>query len=59
VIELAPGRIVVRAGTDPFGLDTDTKRLVRLFLQPLFVVWALWSTGATSWLPRRSVARTT
>ncbi|BDV31180.1 DoxX family protein [Microbacterium terricola] len=25
-------------------LDTDTKRLVRLFLQPVLVVWALWST---------------
>lgn len=26
------------------GLDTDTKRLVRLFLQPVLIVWALWST---------------
>lgn len=32
--------------TDAFGLDTDGKRLVRLFFQPLLVVWALWSTGA-------------
>lgn len=29
-----------------FGLDTDTKRLVRLFFQPILVLWALWSTGA-------------
>jgi uncharacterized membrane protein len=29
-----------------FGLNTDTARLVRLFFQPLLVVWALWSTGA-------------
>jgi uncharacterized membrane protein len=28
---------------DAFGLDTDTKRLVRLFFQPLLVVWALWA----------------
>ena len=28
------------------GLDTDQKRLVRLFGQPLLVAWALWSTGA-------------
>lgn len=26
---------------DAFGLDTDTKRLVRLFFQPLLVLWAL------------------
>ena len=30
---------------DAFGLDTDTKRFVRLFFQPLLVVWAYWSTG--------------
>ncbi|WP_029069453.1 DoxX family protein [Jonesia quinghaiensis] len=30
---------------DAFGLDTDTKRFVRLFFQPLLVVWAWWSTG--------------
>jgi uncharacterized membrane protein len=32
-------------GVDAFGLDTDQKRLIRLFFQPLLVVWALWSTG--------------
>ena len=31
---------------DGFGLDTDTKRFVRLFFQPVLVVAALWSTGA-------------
>ncbi|MBB5364065.1 DoxX family protein [Deinococcus humi] len=31
---------------DAFGLDTDRKRLIRLFFQPLLVAWALWSTGA-------------
>ena len=29
-----------------FGLDTDAKRFARLFFQPVFVAWALWSTGA-------------
>lgn len=29
-----------------FGLDTDNKRFARLFFQPVFVAWALWSTGA-------------
>lgn len=33
-------------GISAFGLDTDTKRLVRLFFQPLLVIWALWSGGA-------------
>ena len=31
---------------DAFGLDTDQARLIRLFFQPLLVLWALWSTGA-------------
>ncbi len=29
-----------------FGLDTDLERGARLFLQPVFILWALWSTGA-------------
>ena len=28
---------------DAFGLDTDTRRAARLFLQPVLVAWALWS----------------
>src|SRR5690348_11154000 len=28
---------------DAFGLDTDRARLVRLFFQPVLVVWALWA----------------
>jgi len=31
---------------DAFGLDNDRARLIRLFFQPLLVIWALWSTGA-------------
>jgi uncharacterized membrane protein len=29
-----------------FGLNTDTRRFVRLFFQPVLMGWALWSTGA-------------
>ena len=44
-------------GVDAFGLDSDTSRLVRLFFQPLLVVWALWSTGAWgSWRKKPVVA---
>ena len=40
-------------GIDAFGLDTDTERLVRLFFQPVLVLWALWSTDSLkSLLPR-------
>ncbi|WP_288880116.1 DoxX family protein [Pedobacter panaciterrae] len=28
-----------------FGLDTDTKRLARLFFQPVLIIWTLWSSG--------------
>lgn len=36
--------------TDAFGLDTDGKRLARLFGQPLLIAAALWAAE----LPRRS-----
>ena len=46
-IAVFPGNISQFAtGADAFGLDTDTKRAVRLVFQPVLVVWALWSTGA-------------
>ena len=41
-------------GTDAFGLDTGTKRFVRLLFQPVLVAYALLSTGA--WRPWRSKA---
>lgn len=34
---------------DAFGLDTDNRRFVRLFFQPVLIAWALWSTRT----PRR------
>jgi uncharacterized membrane protein len=37
--------------TSAFGLDTDQKRLIRLFFQPVLILWALWSTGVLkAWL---------
>jgi uncharacterized membrane protein len=32
-------------GIDAFGLDTDLKRLIRLFFQPPLVIWSLWVGG--------------
>jgi uncharacterized membrane protein len=46
-IAIFPGNINQYVnGIDAFGLDTDTARLIRLFFQPLLVLWALWSTRA-------------
>ncbi|KKX98946.1 DoxX family protein [Microbacterium sp. Ag1] len=39
------------------GLDTDARRLGRLFLQPLLVLWALWSTSDSTPRGRRSRRR--
>jgi hypothetical protein len=27
-------------------LDSDSARLIRLFFQPVLIIWALWSSGA-------------
>ena len=40
-------------GIDAFGLDSDRERLMRLFFQPILVLWALWSTEA--WQKYRSL----
>lgn len=46
-VVIFPGNIAQWVeGTDAFGLDTDTKRFVRLFFQPVLIAAALWSTGA-------------
>jgi uncharacterized membrane protein len=45
-VAVFPGNVAqYRYGRDGFGLDTDTKRFVRLFFQPVLVAWALWSTS--------------
>jgi len=58
VVAIFPGNISQYLnGVDAFGLDSDTSRLVRLFFQPVLVVWALWSTGAwISWRKKPVVA---
>lgn len=45
-VAIFPGNIAQYVeGNDAFGLDTDQKRLVRLFFQPVLVLWALWGGG--------------
>ena len=44
-----PGNIAqLMEHRDAFGLDTDTKRWLRLPMQPVLIFLALWSTGAWS-----------
>lgn len=44
LVAVFPGNVAQYVeGVDAFGLDTDRARLVRLFFQPLLVLWALWS----------------
>jgi uncharacterized membrane protein len=46
-IAIFPGNISQYMNkVDAFGLDSDRARLIRLFFQPLLVLWALWSTDA-------------
>src|SRR3712207_1174832 len=50
-VAIFPGNVAqYLEGTDAFGLDTDRSRLVRLFFQPLLVLWALYGGGR----PRRA-----
>ena len=51
-VVIFPGNVAQYVeGTDAFGLDTDRKRLVRLFFQPVLVLWALLGGG---WFRRRT-----
>lgn len=53
-VAIFPGNIAQYVEhTDAFGLDTDTKRLARLFGQPALIAAALWAAG----LPERRSAR--
>ena len=46
-VAVFPGNVAQYVeGVDAFGLDTDRARLIRLFFQPVLVLWALWGTGA-------------
>lgn len=56
-VVILPGNIAQYVeGTDAFGLDTDRKRLVRLFFQPPLVLWALYGGG---WFSRGRSRRKT
>ncbi len=53
-VAIFPGNIAqYLEHNDAFGLDTDRKRFVRLFFQPVLVAWALWATAAWRDRPRR------
>ena len=44
-VAVLPGNIAqLTEHRDAFGLDTDTKRALRLLGQPVLVAWAWWST---------------
>lgn len=46
-VAVFPGNIAQYVeGVDAFGLETDRARLIRLFFQPVLVLWALVSTEA-------------
>ena len=57
-IAIFPGNISqLVTHTDAFGLNDDASRIIRLFFQPLLVLWALWSTGAWRYLTNRMMVR--
>lgn len=51
LVAVLPGNIAqLTEHRDAFRLDTDRARVVRLFFQPVLVLWALWATDAiTQW----------
>jgi uncharacterized membrane protein len=57
-VAIFPGNISqLVTHTDAFGLNNDAARIIRLFFQPLLVVWALWSTGAWRYLSNKMLVR--
>ena len=53
-VAIFPGNISQYVNqVDAFGLTSDLARALRLLLQPLLVLWALWSTGA--WRDRETL----
>ena len=50
-VVIFPGNIAqFLDGRSAFGLDTAAARFIRLWFQPVLVLWALWSTGGWQWL---------
>ena len=57
-IAIFPGNISQYVNkVDAFGLDSDQARLIRLFFQPLLVIWALWSTEAWQTIKAKAAQR--
>ena len=57
-IAIFPGNISQYVNkVDAFGLDSDQARLIRLFFQPLLVIWALWSTEAWQTIKSKAAQR--
>ena len=57
-VSIFPGNISQYVNRiDAFGLNSDLSRFLRLFFQPILVIWALWSTSALqawrNWKSRR------
>jgi uncharacterized membrane protein len=45
-VAIFPGNVAQYVeGVDAFGLETDRARFIRLFFQPVLVLWALWAGG--------------
>ncbi|MBW8686686.1 DoxX family protein [Chitinophaga rhizophila] len=58
-VAIFPGNIAQYVNhRDAFGLNTDQARLIRLFFQPVLILWALWSTGALQYLRQRNKVAT-
>lgn len=54
-VAVFPGNVAQLTGhRDAFGLDTDTKRAIRLLFQPVLIAWALGATDARRVLTARS-----
>lgn len=42
---------------DALGMNTDLARTIRLFFQPVLIIWALWATGAWDAWKHRHTAK--
>ncbi|PRB72928.1 hypothetical protein CQ011_03850 [Arthrobacter sp. MYb213] len=55
-VAVFPGNLIQwQESRDGFGLDTDGKRFIRLFFQPVLIALVLWSTAA--WRDRAQLRR--
>lgn len=57
-VAVFPGNISqYMRGIDAFGLDSDRARFIRLFFQPVLCLWALYATGAITYLRQKLLSR--